>query len=281
MPKSFWIAFGAIVALSPAIDDAAAQRRDQRENAGWERLGCVEVGRRPDRDIIRVGRREGRFQAIRLTVEGNDIRLQDVTVVYGNGRPDELRVREELREGSQTRAIGLKGDNRFIAQIEITSQRDFRGRGRGPATVCVYGEEARARRPKWEDLGCVGVALRKDSDELRVGRREGRFKAIRLRAKGNDIEILSLRVIYGSGRPDEIEVRSKLRQGEETRPLDLVGGDRFIDRIQLRTKQDATGAVKNVLKNVLGGGGGGPIGRADICVEGLSDDRFDRRGRRD
>lgn len=47
----------------------------QRGKGNWERLGCEEVGRRSDRDVIRVGRREGRFKAIRLAASGNDVQV--------------------------------------------------------------------------------------------------------------------------------------------------------------------------------------------------------------
>ena len=124
-----------------AVVPASAQPRN------WERLGCEEVGRRTDRDVIRVGRREGRFKAIRLQASGNDVRVEDLKVIYANGRPDDIRVRRELRENEETRPLDLKGRDRAIDRIELTTKRDFKGRGRGPAKVCVLGlEDERGRR---------------------------------------------------------------------------------------------------------------------------------------
>ena len=57
---------------------------------------------------------------------------------------------------------------------------------------------------------------------------EGRFKAIRLMARGNDVEMLDLKVVYANGAPDDIPVRSMIRQGSHTRPLDLRGRERAI-----------------------------------------------------
>ena len=45
-----------------------------------------------------------------------------------------------------------------------------------------------------------------------MGRREGRFKAIRLLVRGADVEMLDLKVIYTNGDPDDIQVRA-LDQG--------------------------------------------------------------------
>ena len=90
------------------------------------------------------------------------------------------------------------------------------------------------RRGDWVQLGCQQVTfLTTDRDSIRVGRSEGRFKALRLLARGNDVEMLDLKVIYANGEPDDIPVRSSIRQGTKTRPLDLRGRERAIQRIEM------------------------------------------------
>jgi hypothetical protein len=66
----------------------------------------------------------------------------DLKVVYANGAPDDISVRSEINEGDQTRLLDLRGRGRSIASIQIVSQKDFKGPGRGKASVCVYGKEA-------------------------------------------------------------------------------------------------------------------------------------------
>jgi hypothetical protein len=207
----------------------------------WELLGEQKVDRRGDRDTIRVGRREGRFEKIALEVLDNDVEIRDLKVFFRRGPPQDVSVRERLREGSRTRAIDLRGGDRIIERIEL----DYRTRGRGErATVRVYGLQADRRGPPpgpprreprggWEELGCQKVGIKTDHDSIKVGRSEGRFSAIQLRVRGNDVELLDLKVIYDRGRPDDIRVRSKIRDGGETRPLDLRGERRVIDRIDL------------------------------------------------
>src|SRR5688572_10063225 len=136
----FWLATAA--AMTWSAEPGNAQPRS------WERLGCEEVGRRTDRDVIKVGRREGRFKAIRLHASGNDVRIEDLKVVYANGRPDDIRVRRELREGDETRPLDLKGRDRAIDRIELITKREYKGRGKGRAKVCVEGREddRRSRR---------------------------------------------------------------------------------------------------------------------------------------
>jgi hypothetical protein len=112
---------------------------------------------------------------------------------------------------------------------------------------------AQRRDGKWVELGCQQVSfIGKDRDSIRVGRREGRFKAIKLAARGNDVEMLDLKVIYANGEPDDIPVRSLIRAGRETGALDLKGRDRAIDRIDM---------VYRSRPNFRG--------QATVCAEGL------------
>jgi hypothetical protein len=289
--KKIAVLAGVVLTLAMATTSAEAQgRRDYGRDGKWERLGCEEVGRRPDWDVISVGRREGRFSAIRLEAQGNSISILDLKVVYGNGAPDDISVRTEINEGDSTRPLDLRGRDRSIDRIEIVSKKDFRGPGRGRARVCVfglvadddrrgddrygggrgddrggrgddrggrgddrggrgddrYGGGGGGRGGDWEELGCQSVGLLGDRDVIRVGRREGRFKAIKLRVSGNDVHIIDLKVVYGNGAPDDISVRSDIRQGGETRPLDLRGYERSIDRIELiyRAKPNFRGRAK-------------------------------------
>jgi hypothetical protein len=123
------------------------------------------------------------------------------------------------------------------------------------ALVCtgIVATDAQAQRGDWVELGCKQVSfLGVDRDTIHVGRREGRFKAIRLLARGNDVEMLDLRVIYANGAPDDVPVRALIRQGTRTRPLDLRGWERSIRRI------DMVYAKRLNFR-----------GLATVCVEGL------------
>ena len=64
--------------------------------------------------------------------------MMDLKVVYANGQPDDISVREEIRAGGQTRPLDLRGERRAIRQIDMVyrSQPNFRGQ----ATVCVEGQ---------------------------------------------------------------------------------------------------------------------------------------------
>jgi Protein of unknown function (DUF2541) len=129
------VALATLLACSGLIaSDAMAQKR----GPAWSELGCRKVsfiGK--DRDVIKVGRKEGRFRAIRLKARGNDVEMLDLKVVYANGAPDDIPVRKHIRAGSQTGPLDLKGRDRAIDSVEMVYK--SRPNFKGLATVCVDG----------------------------------------------------------------------------------------------------------------------------------------------
>jgi hypothetical protein len=168
-----------------------------------------------------------------------------------------VRVRQFIRKGERTPPIDLVGGDRGIDRIELTyrSAAHF-----GRASVAVYGLQGSDRpgfagrgfaggpgfagpppggpppRADWVELGCGKTGFLPDHDTIKVGRQDGRFSAIKLRVTGNKVHILNLRVIYERGGPDDIPVRSEIRDGGETPPLDLRGERRAINQVELYTQ---------------------------------------------
>lgn len=244
-------------------------------NRDWVPLGQQSVGFRVDRDVINIGQseewyRSRSFRALHFLAERNDVHMMSVKVVYLNGFAEEFRIDRLIRQGTEM-PIDLRGDRSYLKQIEMVyrSRPDFRGE----AIIKVFGEPARRmggpggpppapdRADTWTELGCQQVNLfGRDRDTIRVGRRDGRFKAIRLFVRGADVEMLDLKVIYAGGQPDDIAVKNVIRAGERTRPLDLKGWERAIDRVEMvyRTAGKPT--------NMIGPQG---LRMATVCVEGL------------
>lgn len=128
----------AIAQRGPGPDRGRGPDRDRGADGGrWELLGSQRVGFTVDRDIIRVGRKEGRFRAIQLRVRGNDVHVMDLKVIYANGQADDIQVRSEIREGTRTRPLDLKGDRRAIREVQMVYRR--KANFRGKAVVEVWG----------------------------------------------------------------------------------------------------------------------------------------------
>ncbi len=265
---------GALMMVGAFATDALAQRfdRDERQRfreREWVFLGEKTVGFRVDRDVVRINQGEDwyrtrTFRALHLVADRNDVYFIGIQLVYLNGFSESFRVDRLVRDG-QDFPIDLRGERSFIRDIVMTyrSRPDFRGEAvvrvfgepfrRGPGPIPGPGPGPGADAGRWVELGCQRVSLfGKDRDSIRVGRREGRFKAIRLHVRGADVEMLDLKVIYANGEPDDIQVRHFIRQGERTRPLDLRGRERAIDRVDM---------VYRTVPNFKG--------QATVCAEGL------------
>lgn len=222
---------------------------DRRGDDHWELLGSQSVRFRGERDTIRVGRREGRFEALVLSVKNGDVEIREMTVNFTRGEPQKFRVDGTIREGQRTRPIDLRGGDRSIDSIDFV-YRSVGNRWRDDrAVVEVYGRQDNRRgdnrpgpgprpgwggRPEWVEIGCRSVALfGADRDTIPVGRREGRFKAIKFRAEGQKIHLLDARVIYSNGQPDDLRIRADIPKGGETQPISVRGRTRSIDRIEV------------------------------------------------
>jgi hypothetical protein len=217
---------------------------------GWVLFGAQTVDFRGDRDVIPVGAEVGRFERVALRVHDNDIYLREITITYENGERDRKIIETEIRAGSQTRALDLKGD-RFIRDIELV----YRSRPGGgkPAVVEVYGDFARDwfsdrggyrdHNRGWALLGAQRASMfSKDNDVIQVGERFGRLKALRFTARREDIRIYGVRVIYGNGEAEDVPVSAQLKEGQTTPPFDLKGWGRgrFIDRIEIKYRSKLT-----------------------------------------
>lgn len=272
------------VLLTVLLSTAQAQwRRD------WIPLGQQSVGPQADRDVITVTQsddfyRERGMRALIFLVDRNDVYIAGIRLTYSNGFSEDFRVDQVIRDGDQYE-LDLRGERSYIRQIEML----YRARpdNRGLAFVSVYGIPFRGfsgpsaggagfpggpggpgfpggsggGRNEWVELGCQEVNIfSRDRDTIRVGRRDGRFKAIRLLVRDADVEVRDLKVIYSNGRPDDISVQNLIRAGDRTRALDLQGRERSIDRIELlyRTVVNPGGIIE-----------GRRLRNATVCVEGL------------
>jgi hypothetical protein len=120
-------------------------------------------------------------------------------------------------------------------------------------TAGLVSSQANAQPAQWVRLGCQNVGFNVDRDVIRVAGQSGTFSAIRLRVANNAIHLLDLKVVYGNGTSDDIQVRAEIPIGGQTGALDLRGRDRNIQRIEMiyRTKPNFRG-------------------QATVCAEGLA-----------
>jgi hypothetical protein len=223
----------------------------------WELLGTRRVSFAADRDVIQVGAREGRFDAIKIEVEGGDIEMYDVRVVFTDGETWSPTTRLRFRAGSWSRTIDLPGRARAIRRIEFFYRSAVR---RGGATVRVFGREAQRPQPprpsdvSWERLGSRHVSLAAERDVIPVGAREGAFTALKLEVSGGSLEMYDVRITFGDGDVWSPNTRLNFREGSWSRTLDLPGRARVIRKVEFRYRSQVRRGKATV--HVYGRGAG-------------------------
>ncbi|MBR2535290.1 MAG: DUF2541 family protein [Hyphomicrobium sp.] len=121
------------------------QGEGRKYNQGWVLLGAQTAGFVGfDKDVIPVGRNEGGFRRMRVTVRDRAITLNEVKVIYTDGSDDTIPVRTRVDAGGTYGPVDLKGDRRqAIDRIEAKYRSRFfdaSARGKGSAIVEVWGQ---------------------------------------------------------------------------------------------------------------------------------------------
>lgn len=106
--------------------------------------------------------------------------------------------------------------------------------------------------PRWVLLGQQKVGFIVDKDVVRVGRDEGWLRAIRLSARGNEIEVLNVRIVYANGYTEDFPANFKLRPGQ-AQVVDLRGERAFLKEIHFtyRSKPSFKGQATMVVEGQL------------------------------
>jgi hypothetical protein len=122
----------------------------------------------------------------------------------------------------------------------------------GIAMAAVAAIPAQANQ--WVQLGEQAVGHNTDRDIVYVGSDEGRYEALRFRVLGNRVAFAEVRVLYGNGTSEVLNVKEHVQPGETTMPYDLHGQHRIIERVEFLYQSEIPWA-----------------GRATVQVLGLKD----------
>lgn len=107
----------------------------------WVRLGDRNVGFINDHDMIHVGRHDGKFKRLKLIIRRNDIELNSIKVLFGNGEVEDVVFNRHIHDGQEA-VIDLPHgwhEGRYIRDVELHyhSRPDFRGE----AFAELWGQE--------------------------------------------------------------------------------------------------------------------------------------------
>lgn len=87
-------------------------------------------------------------------------------------------------------------------------------------------------RVGWEFLGARTVTDRLDHDTLPVTAAQGSFKKLQVRVKGHAVQFRSMKIHFANGEHQDVELRSVIPAGGESRVIDVDGYDRVIRSLE-------------------------------------------------
>jgi hypothetical protein len=189
---------------------------------------------------------QSRPRALQIEADGGSAEIRSLRLYYVDGDVVRLSVRQSLNDGDQSPVIPI-ADPRPIKSIEVAYL------PKGPVNLILLADSGPAAPPppQWVELGCKSVGFLADVDTLDVNMPD-RFKSLRLRGQGIDIDMQNMVVNYADGSEDTIVVRRTLPAGSQTSAIDLRPPARRIDSIDFTYGSRGVGIVK-----------------AKLCVDGL------------
>ena len=90
-----------------------------------------------------------------------------------------------------------------------------------------------ASAQKWVDLGTKEVKDRSKQDTWHVGKGKGEFHRIKIAVGTKAVKFYRVKVTFGNGGTQDIELRNVIPAGGESRAVDLIGNDRYIDKVDI------------------------------------------------
>lgn len=116
----------------------------RKYNQGWVLLGAQSAGFIGfDDDVIAVGKNQGGFKSIRITVRERAITLNELRIVYANGQEQVVPVKTRVEADSTYGPVDIDGSKRAIKEIKARYRSRFidaSAKGKGNAVVEVWAQ---------------------------------------------------------------------------------------------------------------------------------------------
>jgi hypothetical protein len=130
----------ALLGLASAVSAQKVVQPRAGAAGQWTLIGQTHADHAADHDTIVVKGPFDNFRAIKFKVTDAPLNMQRMVVVYDNGQPDKIDVRQNIPKGGESRVIDLKGiGKRSVRRIDFWY--DTKGFLSGKADVTVFGKK--------------------------------------------------------------------------------------------------------------------------------------------
>lgn len=118
--------------------------------------------------------------------------------------------------------------------------------------LVVLGALTAVAAERWELLGKAAVADRLDHDSIAVTAARGDFHAIKLAVERAPVHFISVKIHFGNGETQDVELRSVVPAGGETRSIDVTGAERVIRRVEFWYEAESVRRHKGAVVRLYG-----------------------------
>ena len=96
---------------------------------------------------------------------------------------------------------------------------------------CFFSGGVKAQNG-WRFIADKTVAFGVDHDVIVTGNTNDDFRKLKLRVTDGPLKMYDMKVYFDNGDVQDVSIRAQIRQGGESRVIDLDGGLRHIKRIE-------------------------------------------------
>lgn len=99
---------------------------------------------------------------------------------------------------------------------------------------------------RWKFIGDKNVSFGLDRDVIHTGNINDDFRQLKIRVTDGPLKMYDMKVYFDNGDVQDVSIRTDIRQGGESRVIDLNGGLRHISKIEFwyETKGFARGKAR-------------------------------------
>lgn len=239
------IAVGFAVLFSPSLAQAE-----------WVTLGARPLPHLFKKGSIPVGNKLGFIDKLKIKVEGCDLQIDWLKVVFGNTESFDINLAERLGAGKETRAIDLPGTARYIVRIEF-GYKSFGKPGSPKPKITISGRrpgkaKLDLRAAAFVTIGEAEAGFAAESCSLLPYPDAGPYRKIKFRVLHRKVRIKELKVHFANGETYDVVVRKDFDPDTETRVLELPGKARVIQRVDLGFKTRGAPSGPKGLIQLLG-----------------------------
>jgi hypothetical protein len=85
---------------------------------GWHKIGETTVDFKSDKDVIKIWGAD-KFKSIRIKATDAPVHIENLEIVYQDGQPEKIPVRNDFKAGADSRQIDLEGYERRLKEINM------------------------------------------------------------------------------------------------------------------------------------------------------------------